>query len=119
MPVYRWVLPEDVAPVRRLVEAVVAGGIDAVTFTSAPAAAGLLTVADELGRRAALVAALRDAGARDRRRAGDRRPARRGRHPEPAARAGPPRRARPRGGGPAARARPAASLIETGYRLAR
>jgi uroporphyrinogen-III synthase len=57
VPVYRWVLPEDVAPVRRLVEAVVAGGIDAVTFTSAPAAAGLLSVADGLGLRAALVAA--------------------------------------------------------------
>jgi uroporphyrinogen-III synthase len=58
VPVYRWVLPEDVAPVRRLVEATVAGGIDAITFTSAPAAASLLTVADELGRREELVAAL-------------------------------------------------------------
>ncbi|MGZ4546521.1 MAG: uroporphyrinogen-III synthase [Blastococcus sp.] len=60
VPVYRWVLPEDVAPVRRLVEAIVSGGIDAVTFTSAPAAAGLLTVADELGLRTALVAAFGD-----------------------------------------------------------
>jgi uroporphyrinogen-III synthase len=60
VPVYRWVLPEDVAPVRRLVESVVAGTVDAVTFTSAPAAAGLLAVADELGQRDALVAALRD-----------------------------------------------------------
>lgn len=60
VPVYRWVLPEDVAPVRRLVAAVVAGAVDAVTFTSAPAAAGLLTIADELGRRVELVAALRD-----------------------------------------------------------
>ncbi|WP_233492481.1 uroporphyrinogen-III synthase [Blastococcus sp. TF02A-30] len=59
VPVYRWVLPEDVAPVRRLVASVVAGGIDAVTFTSAPAAASLLRVADELGQRAALVDALR------------------------------------------------------------
>jgi uroporphyrinogen-III synthase len=57
VPVYRWVLPEDVTPVRRLVDAVVTGGIDAVTFTSAPAAASLLTVADELGLREALVAA--------------------------------------------------------------
>ncbi len=60
VPVYRWVLPEDVGPVRRLVAAVVAGEVDAVTFTSAPAAAGLLTVADGLGRRAELVAALCD-----------------------------------------------------------
>ena len=59
VPVYRWVLPEDVAPVRRLVEATVAGGIDAITFTSAPAAASLLAVADELGRGDELVSALR------------------------------------------------------------
>src|SRR3712207_5134968 len=58
VPVYRWVLPEDVEPVRRLVRSVVAGTVDAVTFTSAPAAASLLTVADELGLRAELVAAL-------------------------------------------------------------
>jgi uroporphyrinogen-III synthase len=58
VPVYRWVLPEDIAPVRRLVEATVAGGIDAITFTSAPAAASLLTVAEELGRRDELVSAL-------------------------------------------------------------
>lgn len=60
VPVYRWVLPEDVAPVRRLVATVVAGGVDAVTFTSAPAAASLLTVAEELGRRDELVHALSD-----------------------------------------------------------
>ena len=60
VPVYRWVLPEDVAPVRRLVGSIVAGAVDAVTFTSAPAAASLLTVADELGQRAELVAALTD-----------------------------------------------------------
>jgi uroporphyrinogen-III synthase len=60
VPVYRWVLPEDVAPVRELVRAIVAGGVDAVTFTSAPAAAGLLTIAEELGRRAAMVAAFDD-----------------------------------------------------------
>ena len=58
VPVYRWVLPEDVEPVRRLVRSVVTGAVDAVTFTSAPAAASLLTVADELGLRAELVAAL-------------------------------------------------------------
>jgi len=57
VPVYRWVLPEDVAPVRRLVGTIAAGGVDAVTFTSAPAAASLLTVADELGVREAVVAA--------------------------------------------------------------
>jgi uroporphyrinogen-III synthase len=60
VPVYRWVLPEDVAPVRKLVATVVAGGVDAVTFTSAPAAASLLAVAEELGLKDELVAALRD-----------------------------------------------------------
>jgi uroporphyrinogen-III synthase len=60
VPVYRWVLPEDVAPVHRLVASVVAGAVDAVTFTSAPAAASLLAVAAEDGRRDELVAALRD-----------------------------------------------------------
>ena len=58
VPVYRWVLPEDVVPVRRLVATIVAGGVDAVTFTSAPAAASLLAVADELCLRADLVTAL-------------------------------------------------------------
>jgi uroporphyrinogen-III synthase len=60
VPVYRWELPEDVGPVRRLVGQVIGGSVDAVTFTSAPAAAGLLRVAGELGRHDELVAALRD-----------------------------------------------------------
>jgi uroporphyrinogen-III synthase len=59
VPVYRWVLPEDVAPVQRLVGSVVAGAVDAVTFTSAPAAASLLQVAADLGRLDEVVAALR------------------------------------------------------------
>jgi uroporphyrinogen-III synthase len=60
VPVYRWELPEDVAPVHRLIAAVVEGQVDAVTFTSAPAATGLLTVADQLGQREPLLAALHD-----------------------------------------------------------
>jgi uroporphyrinogen-III synthase len=59
VPVYRWVMPEDVAPLHRLVESIAAGDVDAVTFTSAPAAASLLTVAGEMGLRDAVVAALR------------------------------------------------------------
>jgi uroporphyrinogen-III synthase len=58
VPVYRWLPPEDVGPVRRLVGSVVAGTVDAVTFTSAPAAASVLQIAEELGQRDALVAAL-------------------------------------------------------------
>ncbi|MCK9868992.1 uroporphyrinogen-III synthase [Nocardiopsis dassonvillei] len=59
VPVYRWTLPEDTAPLDRLIEAVTSGGVDAVTFTSAPAAAGLLSRAHTTGHQAALVRALR------------------------------------------------------------
>lgn len=60
VPVYRWVPPEDRKPLRRLVEQVVAGTVDCVTFTSAPAVASLLAIAAEDARQEALVAALRD-----------------------------------------------------------
>lgn len=59
VPVYRWVPPEDVRPLRRLVEQVVAETVDCVTFTSAPAVASLLAVAREAGREAPLLAAFR------------------------------------------------------------
>jgi len=45
IPVYRWTLPPDVAPVRRLVGQLTAGQVDAVTFTSAPAVQALLEIA--------------------------------------------------------------------------
>jgi uroporphyrinogen-III synthase len=61
VPVYRWVLPEDTGPLRRLVTAIAARGVDAVTFTSAPAAASLLQVAGEEGVRSAVLAAFADA----------------------------------------------------------
>ncbi|MCY1140913.1 uroporphyrinogen-III synthase [Actinoplanes sp. Pm04-4] len=47
VPVYRWVLPADLGPVRRLTEQIAAGQIDAVTFTSAPAVKAFLRVAGE------------------------------------------------------------------------
>ncbi|MFD3537295.1 uroporphyrinogen-III synthase [Streptomyces sp. NPDC058664] len=59
VPVYRWMPPEDTGPLDRLLEAVLAGTLDAVTFTSAPAAASLLSRAEEKGVRDAFVAALR------------------------------------------------------------
>ncbi|MER7624826.1 uroporphyrinogen-III synthase [Streptomyces sp. NPDC126503] len=59
VPVYRWMPPEDPAPLDRLLDAVLAGGLDAVTFTSAPAAASLLSRAAEKGVRDGLVTALR------------------------------------------------------------
>lgn len=59
VPVYRWVPPEDVGPLRRLVEQIVTGGVDAVTFTSAPAVASLLRTAVQDGLEDALLEALR------------------------------------------------------------
>ncbi|MDT0267855.1 uroporphyrinogen-III synthase [Streptomyces sp. DSM 44915] len=47
VPVYRWMPPADLAPLDRLIDTVLAGGLDAVTFTSAPAAASLLRRAGE------------------------------------------------------------------------
>ena len=59
VPVYRWELPEDTAPLRRLIQAVSVAGLDAVAFTSAPAAASFLRAADELGCGDAVRTALR------------------------------------------------------------
>ncbi|MFE2556823.1 uroporphyrinogen-III synthase [Streptomyces sp. NPDC059352] len=59
VPVYRWMPPEDIGPLDRLLDATLAGTLDAVTFTSAPAAASLFSRAEERGVRAELVAALR------------------------------------------------------------
>ncbi len=49
VPVYQWRLPDDDAPARRLVDAACAGILDAVTFTSAPAVANLMKIADRHG----------------------------------------------------------------------
>ncbi|MFE3555360.1 uroporphyrinogen-III synthase [Streptomyces sp. NPDC059193] len=59
VPVYRWMAPEDLAPLDRLLDAVVGGAVDAVSFTSAPAAASLLSRAEERGVREPVLAALR------------------------------------------------------------
>ena len=59
VPVYRWVPARDIRPLQRLVEQVVAGQVDCVTFTSAPAVASLLRVARDDGRETSLLAALR------------------------------------------------------------
>ncbi|MFJ9346949.1 uroporphyrinogen-III synthase [Streptomyces sp. NPDC101237] len=58
VPVYRWMPPEDLGPVDRLLDAVVSRSVDAVTFTSAPAAASLLSRAGTRGLQADLIAAL-------------------------------------------------------------
>lgn len=59
VPVYRWMPPEDLGPLDRLVDAILSGAVDAVAFTSAPAAASLLARAGERGVRDRIVEALR------------------------------------------------------------
>jgi uroporphyrinogen-III synthase len=49
VPVYRWILPHDLEPAKRLVQAVVDCQVQAVTFTSAPAVRNLFLIAEEMG----------------------------------------------------------------------
>ncbi|MEU0052927.1 uroporphyrinogen-III synthase [Streptomyces sp. NPDC006184] len=58
VPVYRWMPPEDISPLDRLLDAAVTRGVDALTFTSAPAAASLLSRAEDRGLLDELLAAL-------------------------------------------------------------
>ncbi|MFJ4584320.1 uroporphyrinogen-III synthase [Streptomyces echinatus] len=58
VPVYRWMPPEDLGPLDRLLDAAVTRGLDAVTFTSAPAAASLLSRAEDRGLLDELLSAL-------------------------------------------------------------
>ena len=50
VPLYRWSLPHDVAPMLRLLDALERGGVDAVVFTSASQVRNLLAVAERAGR---------------------------------------------------------------------
>lgn len=59
VPVYRWMPPEDLGPLDRLIDAILSGAVDAVSFTSAPAAASLFARAGERGVRDRVVEALR------------------------------------------------------------
>jgi uroporphyrinogen-III synthase len=58
--IYRWMAPADPAPLDRLLDAIAAGTVDAVTFTSALAATGLFRRAAECGVEPSLHDALRD-----------------------------------------------------------
>ncbi|MFD4597784.1 uroporphyrinogen-III synthase [Streptomyces sp. NPDC058464] len=58
VPVYRWMPPEDLGPVDRLLDTVVSRSVDAITFTSAPAAASLVSRAEHRGLLGDLLAAL-------------------------------------------------------------
>jgi uroporphyrinogen-III synthase len=64
VPVYRWQPPEDEAPLHRLIGATASGGVNALAFTSAPAAVNFLRTADLLGTdvRAALAGPVLCAG---------------------------------------------------------
>ncbi|MHA6796508.1 uroporphyrinogen-III synthase [Pseudonocardia bannensis] len=59
VPVYRWVPPADLGPLDRLTDGVLTGGVDILTFTSAPAAVSMLARAAERGVRERLLTALR------------------------------------------------------------
>jgi uroporphyrinogen-III synthase len=57
---YRWLVADTHDPrVERLIDAIAVGSLDALTFTSAPAADALLSTAEALGRGPALLAGLR------------------------------------------------------------
>ncbi|MDH5670771.1 MAG: uroporphyrinogen-III synthase [Myxococcales bacterium] len=58
VPIYAWRLPEDTAPLERAVELLCRGEADAVTVTSARQIDHLLQVAERLGLREQLMAAL-------------------------------------------------------------
>jgi uroporphyrinogen-III synthase len=59
IPVYRWSRTDDSTPLRRLVGQAIAGTVDAITFTSAPAVVATLAVAAEDGLEEVLLEALR------------------------------------------------------------
>ncbi|HKY76407.1 MAG TPA: uroporphyrinogen-III synthase [Acidimicrobiia bacterium] len=60
VPVYRWLMPDDPGPAERLIDAMCAGTVDAVTFTSQPAVHHLFRIAEGVGRADALRAACND-----------------------------------------------------------
>ncbi|MGQ0631238.1 MAG: uroporphyrinogen-III synthase [Sporichthyaceae bacterium] len=59
VPVYQWRPPDDITPLVKLIELVATRNVDAVAFTSKPAVAAMLELADQMGRREALLAAFR------------------------------------------------------------
>ncbi|MCP4792210.1 MAG: uroporphyrinogen-III synthase [Actinomycetia bacterium] len=62
IPVYRWALPRDTGPAEKLVAAICAGEVEAVTFTTQRAAVHLVEIAAALGRGDEVVAAFGDQG---------------------------------------------------------
>jgi uroporphyrinogen-III synthase len=62
VPVYRWRVPEDTTATDRLIDATCDGEIDAVTFTSAPAVANFMNIADARDKRDMLLDAFNRRG---------------------------------------------------------
>src|SRR5262245_17610333 len=58
IPLYEWALPEDEAALERLVDDVIAGRVDVLAFTSSPQVVNVFAIADGLGWRPELRAAL-------------------------------------------------------------
>ena len=54
VPVYGWQLPDDIAPLEKAIEEVVAGKVDCVAFTSAHQIRNLMLIAKRIGREAEL-----------------------------------------------------------------
>jgi uroporphyrinogen-III synthase len=59
LTLYEWDLPEDVAPLARLIEDLESGAFAAAAFTTQIQARNLLVVAGQIGRKEGLLAALR------------------------------------------------------------
>src|SRR5205085_1155593 len=61
VPVYRWALPDDLAPLREAVDRIRSNSVDVALFTSATQVTHLLQIANERGARAALAPGLAQA----------------------------------------------------------
>jgi uroporphyrinogen-III synthase len=57
--VYDWALPEDIAPLKNAIQALLDGSVDVVLFTAAIQVHHLLQVAEEMGVKGSLVSALK------------------------------------------------------------
>jgi len=57
---YNWALPEDLAPLKNAVRAVIEGRVDIALFTAGVQVHHLMQVADEMGARESLITALRE-----------------------------------------------------------
>jgi uroporphyrinogen-III synthase len=60
IPLYEWTLPEDQAPLVRLIDALTAGRVDVIAFTSRPQVENLFAVAERRGLAEPLAAVLRE-----------------------------------------------------------